>query len=362
MKHRLASTLVIVLIVLGVVLLAGCATTVRVRHLVPAQIDMSDYRGVALASTEPYNFGFLGYPPSTVRDYTGNSGYKIATGFGYFTESQVARYVTNEILRGLNNTDYFTVLPPAQTDTIIKGKNLGYTTAEMFTRNGITALFTNSIDFMDIEEYIYAIEKEMLVTVHPGTGAVLNPAEKHIVKTYHLMQKVAVTFTYEITDVRTGRSVLSKTQTVRRERTYDLTGKPLTGYVAPSLQPWIESMLDEIIDPLVYSIAPRWETSYLSLMPNKPEISRLEFAWEEVRRGNLGIAKEAFIEEWNKSQHIPSGYNAALLMEALGDIDEGIALMDQVYRRSGNSNVYGMLLKMRQRAEDQKRAETQMGF
>ncbi|MDD3996613.1 MAG: hypothetical protein WC129_02430 [Sphaerochaetaceae bacterium] len=358
------STVLLVCLVSLVFLTFGCATTVSVRHLVPAQIDMSSHRGIAVTSTEPYLFGFFNRPASVVKDYTGKSGYRISSGFGAFTEDSVARHVTNTLVSALEGTDYFHILPPSQTDTIVKGKNLGYSTSDLLVRNSMDALFSTSIEYLGIDEYIYAVDKKVTLTHDPVTGVQLPTPVVQIVQVYYLKQKVTLTFRYEIADVRTGKIITSRSQNSEYEQSIDLTQKPKTGYFAPSLEPVINDMLDEIVRPLVKKIAPRWETTTLSLMSNKPERPSIEYAWEEVRRGNLFIALEAFEEEWQRSRHIPSGYNAALVMEAMAqtveDLQKAIDLMQKVYQASGNSKIYTTLRTMRQRLEDQRLAESQI--
>lgn len=355
------TSLILVLVVLVALFAAsGCATTVSVRHLIPAETDMSAYRNLAVASTEPFSFGFFNRPSSIVPDYSGKSGLTVASGFGTFTELSIARYATTRLVQSLDRADYFTLLPPSQTDTIMKGKNLGFTISEMLMRNGVEALFTSSIDYLDVDEYIYAVEKNLLISKDPVTGNPINPPVSQKVIVYYLMQKVSLTYSYEIVDARTGKVIVSRTLHDSQERSFDLTGKPAKGYVAPSLEPMIEEMLQDLIDPVVQQIAPRWETTTLSLMKNEPERKNVAFAWEEVRRGNLAIALEAFKKEWNRSGHIPSGYNAALIMEAMGNLEQAIDLMEDVYQESGNNSIYSMLRRMRQRLQDQAEAEAQL--
>jgi hypothetical protein len=71
----------------------------------------------------------------------------------------------------------------------------------------------------------------------------------------------------------------------------------------------------------IYSIV-RAGDSYLSLIRIKPEITRLALRGGSSSR-KPRVAKEAFIEEWNKSQHIPSGYNSGIAHEALVDMMTG---------------------------------------
>ena len=61
-----------------------------------------------------------------------------------------------------------------------------------------------------------------------------------------------------------------------------------------------------------------------SLMKNKPEDENADKAYDAAKDGNLDLAREVFLEEWQNAKHLPSGYNAALLA-ATGDYDDAIS-------------------------------------
>ena len=48
----------VVLVFALMVFLSGCATTVKVRHLVPGEVDLGGERSLAIASTSSYRFSY----------------------------------------------------------------------------------------------------------------------------------------------------------------------------------------------------------------------------------------------------------------------------------------------------------------
>jgi len=181
-----------------------------------------------------------------------------------------------------------------------------------------------------------------------------------MVLTYFIKQRVAVTFRYEVIDLKTGRTVVSRNFNDQWERVSELPEDKSKITVASNIQIRFENMLDDFMRTVKNQLAPRLERTVVSLMSNKPEVKRVEAAYEAVKRGNYAVAKDLFIQEWNRSKHIPSGYNAALMTEALGDLRGAMDLMSAVYRVSGSSKVNYQLIRMQRAFDNQKLAESQM--
>jgi hypothetical protein len=95
-------------------------------------------------------------------------------------------------------------------------------------------------------------------------------------------------------------------------------------------------------------------------MDNKPEIKRVESAYEAAKEGSLGIALDTFMQEWNQSRHVPSGYNAAIILESFGRYEEAIQLIGEVWRYSGNRTVENRKIEMEQAYENHLKAQQQL--
>jgi len=349
-----------VLLLFTVFFAAGCATTVTVNHLIPAEINMSDYRNLAVASTRGFSFGFFNRPASIVPDLSGTSGYRVYSGLSPYAEVELAQYATRRLNANLANADYFSLISPALTDTIVGRGGNNATMYDQLLRAGASALLTSDISYMDVDEYIYAAEVKKLVTKDPITGLPLPKAEERLILTYFIKQRIAITYRYEIVDLRTGRLIISKTFNDQFERSYELPADKTKVITASSIDSRFESLVDNFLRTLTNQIAPRYERTVLSLMDNKPEVQRVAQAWEEAKRGNIAVARDLFLKEWTRSDHIPSGYNAALMIEALGDLPKAVDLMWEVYRVSGSARIYSQLDRMKRALDNQRKAESQM--
>lgn len=328
-----------VLLVGLILLLTSCATSVPIEYLVPATYDLSDYRDLALASVVPYKFSIFNRPARLVSDHS--AAYPVSIGSGYDTlgELELARFATDLITRDLQRADYFRLLASGETDSYLNRGSSGY---QQLERLGFTALFEAEISQILIDEYIYATEKEVPPKDNPA-GA------PQVVKEFFLMQKVYLAFTWEVSDLKSGRILAKGRFEDEKRKTTQLDAETDRSFYAPSLEPLFEELLRAAIEPIASSVVPHWKTSYVSLMKAKPSSAEFDQAYQEVRNGNLAYALEQFQVLWEDKGLVEAGHNAALLLEAVGRQQEAIALMEEVYRQSYNQDINRVLRQMRER-------------
>jgi tetratricopeptide (TPR) repeat protein len=107
-------------------------------------------------------------------------------------------------------------------------------------------------------------------------------------------------------------------------------------------------------------LAPSYETISLTLMPNKPKNDLAKNGYKLAEAGSLRASYSLFLDIWNQDRHFPSGYNAALLLEALGDLSGAIDLMEAVCDFSQNSACYEQIGRMKEALAKQGQAEKQI--
>jgi hypothetical protein len=83
-------------------------------------------------------------------------------------------------------------------------------------------------------------------------------------------------------------------------------------------------------------------------------------AYKLADQGSVEAAYQVFISEWNNSRHVPSGYNAALMLEAEGKLDDAVTLMNEVATSSGNGQAYSALSRMQSAQKNYSDAMNQM--
>jgi len=334
-------------VILGV--FVSCSTSVTTQYMVPSKVDMSDYRNLAIASVSPYPFRPFELPNPIVRDLSGTSPVRVYSGFTVNDERSMSEYLTNTIVANAYETGYFTVLTPSVTDAFVNRPSMLYD-------QGYDALLTVYTTNIDVEEFIYAQEKDVVV---PNQ----DPSEEPQIETrlfHYLEQNMTVEFTYDLRDTHTGQLIDTDSYRKTSSTTTKLDEESGPILFAPSMSSTLTSIASSFGNSLVEQYVPQSVTRSFSLLKNSPKNRNAEKGYEAVKEGNLVDALSVFEKEWNRRTHIPSAYNAALIHEALGDRDEGIKLLEKAIKKTGNTKLRTLLQSMQERADMTKEAQKQL--
>ncbi|MGE4583779.1 MAG: type IV pilus biogenesis/stability protein PilW [Sphaerochaeta sp.] len=360
MKHMLR----FVLVAMMVFLLTSCATTVTVRHLVPAQVDLSGQRSLAVASTDAFRFPY-GRPLSPWISGLQETDFTLSSGYDTRLATQVSESATSLIREAVDNTGYFTVLPPKVTDAYQTLSKTGEDVFQLLLDKGMKALLTSEISYMDVDESIVGRDVRQFVTEGGKTY------EKVTSREYYLVQKATLTLTYSLYDLASKHILISQSFTDKQERetkvgirTYTSDGYQdqrlySSGY-APSFLPLFQTILDRFSSTISRQLAPYYETKHLVLMPNKPKLEIAKDAYTWAERGEYERAYDRFASIYQSSHQLSAGYNAALMLEALGRLPEAVDLMNALYNGSGSPQAYKELLRMQQTLSQEEKAQRQI--
>lgn len=364
-----------------VIFFTSCATSITVRHLVPGEVDLSASRNIAVASTNAYKFPY-GRPLSPWIQGLSETDFTLSSGYDTNLASSVASTASRMILDSVQGTGYFTVLTPEVTDAYMTLSKVGENTSAMLKSKGMQALLSSSISYMDVEEQVVGRDNKEFVTewVDPDTTdndptlSSLVSYYKVTSREYFLVQKATLTLTYTIFDLGSGSILFSRSFTGKEDqetkigiRTYD-AGAPggyrderrySSGY-APSFKPLFEKIIRSFSSTISKQLAPSWQTKRLTLMSNKPKLEAAKGAYTLAERGSYEAAYRQFLSLYEGNGHIASGYNAALLLEAMGRFTEAVDLMNDVYNRSGSRQAYTALLSMQEAKSQSEKAQRQI--
>ncbi len=335
-----------VLVILSAVLiLAGCSTTISVPYLQPSVIDMGGYRNLAVASAVPYS----GYVPSSrwVRGIDFRAArYHVYGGFTSSTAASVAAYATDELMDTLSSSGFFNILPPSQTDAILESGSYGMDISEEFRRRGYDAVMIPRITGMTVDEFLYSVPHEVWWRDSDGRK------HRRIEYDYYYEQSAHIEYTITVIDTETGRVAARRTfaDSDKREDIFNPGWIRLsdTGYL-------FRRMLRSFNAGILHQFVPIARTYDVSLMKNKPEDKKAEAAYDMAKDGDYEGAEALFLSRWQENSHLPSGYNAALLMAASGSFDDAIALLGEVMDKYSSSDVrmlYRDLQTVRSRNEE----------
>lgn len=358
-----------------VLVLTSCTTSIKVRHLIPSAVDVSNHRNIAIASTEMYNFPRGSTLPPWVKG-SGDSSFSLSSGFDSNLNAKIVEASTAYIVDAMVKTDYFTVVPPESTDAYLTlGKN-GSNAYSMMIEQGVQALLKSSITYMNCEEQIIGRDIKEWV---PGNADLTDPTpknisyEKVIGRSFYLEQQATVTFTYTLIDLVSNRILATDSFTSQQtseiclgktifgigENSRDIHERCYASGFAPSFFPLFDAMIKKIPSEVAMQLAPSWAESSVTLMPNKPK-SDVAHAYKLAESNNLREAYSVFFQTWQQQAHLPSGYNAALLLEGMGLYSEALELMNQVYNKTGDAKSLSQLIRLKEVSSQQDEALKQI--
>ena len=291
MNHRVFHTLAL-MIIAGILFLPGCATRIPVTTLVPAEVNLQEYRSIDVSEVLPYQFPFGDEPSRTVADFTGDVPVVVYSGLSPFASRNLRSFIFEELTGQLIDTHYFSL------DTGSPAATVGMTIIDM-----------------DIDEYVYAREEEV---------------SDEDIKVYYLRQQIRLSFSGTVTD-KNDQSVIYSTRLNRRsEQTYRIDTDEGSVLFAPSLEEILEELTRDAIREFVQQIAPRKATIHVSLMKGPDDNLLFAEALSLVEKGSYATALQHFLTLW-ETQHLhDAAYNAALVSESLGERESAIELMNQI--------------------------------
>ena len=332
-----------------VFLLAGCSTSVSLTYDNPSEIDMGRYRTVAVASASA--FEGLHEPPSYVRaaDRPAAIFSNVRSSYDRGLADEVADAATQSLVDKLQQTRFFSIIPPVTADSLIRRSRAGADISQDIARYGIDAFIIPRVVSMDVNEYVSSQCEYVLDYSRPDRNG--RPL-RIPVYTYFLTQTVSLVYSYTVVDASTMTVYASKTFSDKREYVSEFSS---SFFRAPDPIGYFRSMLDAMTTLISWQLAPQQLTLDITLMDNKPKLKEASDAWDLVKDGAIGQAAAEFKEYWQNYDHLPSGYNYALLTAVCGDIDQAISILEEIRTRYSSDKVndlYDTFLIVRDREEE----------
>lgn len=337
----------LVLIVAILMLFASCATEIAVRYMQPSEINMGAYRNLALASVVPYK-GFVSSSGWIRTIDIGSAGIRIRPSYSYDITNSIAAYATDRLYSTLSSSGYYNILPPSSTDQIIRSS---WNESREFRELGYDAVMIPRIDAMNVDEQVYSVSRTAT-----EYDAYTHSYYTYYYYDYYVKQVATITYTISVIDTNTDRIIASRTFQDSRTNT-EMIDPDFPRFDKAELL--FQRMIRSFDSGIIRLFVPTVRDYNVALMDNKPEIKELKDAYDAAKDGNTQFALDAFMAEWNRSHHVPSGFNAAVLTAALGDIDGAIAITEDVSRYSGESRVGTLLVDLRRVKSYNEEAEKQ---
>ncbi len=333
---------------LGILLIfiAGCATRVRMEVTKPAEVNLAGVKTLSVL-----DFEYTGDKESVTLEKLLDEALKeifADTGTALTKEEKTAQYATNKMVQTLADTQYF---------TIVDAGDFKDSMDEM----------TGRVQFFDVLSGVYDVDAVMIGTitnlkteetyeirtrteVNPDTGVEEEIQEQWVTR------RAELEFEYKILDTENSRLMVQK---VFNKSTSDSELSANYNSLTSEEQMY-RSMIDSIIKTVSRQLVPYTVTESRSLMKDKTKNPKMEVADEYVKVTKYQEALEIFLEVWKNSKNIAAGYNAAIMYEAMGDLDNAISQMDEVLDMYPDKKVFRELERLKAAKEEREKAMAQM--
>jgi hypothetical protein len=304
----------LILLICSPVLFTSCATSIHFPVERPAEIDSKGATSIAII---PFSTGNMS------RFY-----------YNYSTDAKViANYIQEEFQKRILRSSYFTLV-----------------SAQGLSKQSPTT--TPAYDLY-IHGNIYNLSNEI--------EKILLKSEDNKKKQYLYKRKVTLSVKYEVVYSRTNEILYSTTQHIEEESSEYVTPREV-----PSFFSLISSDLSGRINTIAKKLMPYTITRHLSLLKTKtkePEIKEaLATAHKLTKQGLYPLAQSAFMTLYEQQGIFEAGYNAALLLEATGQLETAEQLMLQLFVATNNKKAEKALkeiqkeIRYAQRLQYQKQA------
>ena len=362
--RKIKSSLLVLFVVLALVL-TSCGTSIAISRLVPAKVDVSGYKTIAVRSTidETHWIQPLFWNSTVPFIAVGDSYWNYLTMRSYLdfnVSSRITDAASSMIYKAIN-TGAFKVLDPTLTDSIVNVGEYNGNMRKTLLDNGIDAILTTKITNLYYDEYITSEVSKLSSTDKNN--------QKYYPIYFYLVQKYEITISYTLSDVENNKIIATGTFSSDMKqvktpigRTVDVSGKyeAEKSYRIDAASTLFENLIKQFSDNFRTELSPHYETTSFDFMPNKPEIKGLDQAYDALEDEKWALALQIFSDEYNRSQHIPSGYNAAILYFTTGQYQKAFDLAMELYNKHGNADALDLYYQLKRIAENEKAAEQQI--
>ena len=341
MRKKLTKLIIALIVV--IVSLSSCSTTIPLLTLVPAKVDVSGYKTIAVMSTQDNarwsrpSFWNSFIPIKSV-DPIYMFSLSLMTSLDFGASDTIVNAATDMITKAVDTGISYKVIDPKLTDAYVTVGKSNNNLRKILMENGVDAILKTEITYLYYDEYI-SQDTEWLSSKDKNGNTYYR-------KNFYLVQQYGISIAYTLTDVENNKIIATDTfsSDVREERTRighteDASDRFYEDhYSIKSASRLIRNLIKEFTDAFRAELSPHYVTEYFRFFPNKPKEKRLESAYDALDDENWNVALRKFADEYARSGNANAGLNAAILYFANGDVETALDLTQKVYKKTGNSD------------------------
>lgn len=331
-------------------LCVSCETILGIEYLQPSNINMAQYRSVAIASAQAYE-GRQNIPfyIRYLDAYDTSLPYFDST-YSYDSINRTAAgELTKMVTKVFGDSSYYSVLSPERTDTYISLYRVGRDPSAMLKEDGIDALIVPKITSLKTDEYI---DLDEVTDYYTGEVSYI----------YTLYRYVSIKYTLTVLDTATNRIVAVKEYSAEDVTSEVFDPDYYIFYSIMSESDLVSDVISDTKSTVKSDFIPSRRYAYVSLKNNRPKVEGVEEAYKAAENGNYDYALTLFRNEYESSGHLPSGYNAAVILAAQGNTESALELLGEI-RSSGRADsdvnsLYSQLVDLKKRTEEARKQLT----
>lgn len=331
---NLKERLYICIFLLFVLLVTSCATTINVKVLRPAELDLNGAQTISVLPIKPHEY-------YEIRDDATGSEIVVGVFFQIFDrvgpeEKRCIDRLQYEIENGLMDSPYIDLVSSTAVSSAIKrGKTIP---ADVYLTGEVTR-------FDIFDEMI-----ERRVKVREGDGD--RKAEYEYVHDY--CRNVKMNLRYQIVDSASGKIISVKRMELRNTSSYYSHLRDL-----PSAYSILEYDINRAARKILKELQPYNTTKTITLLKDKSKNPDFKNADKLAKDGHLVESYEAFSDIYAATDMMEAGYNAAIILEALGNLSDAEKLMMKLYKKYPVTEVKNGLSDIQNEIKQAKKLKTQ---
>ena len=288
---------------LCLMLLAGCATSIPVNVQRPAALDLGGAESICVVPFKLQEYD----DKLSLGGITINFGTIFANTKEQKEEVEVSNFLTNQLTSKLAVSDYYKLVDSNIVEAAIKAG----------TKVPVDIYLTGKID--KFSEDIVRERKEYFDE---------NDDSYYVTK---YSKVVYLVVTYQVVDSKDNSVISYKTESY--SRTSDLYDDSDD---LPKAVTLIDQELNYLVEQIYRDIHPYTELKYLQLKSDKSKNPEFEVAEKLAKNGMIKEAQEKFASIYEQTQNYEAGYNAALLMQANGDLENAYNFMKEISNKTAD--------------------------
>lgn len=305
-----------------------CTTMVSVSVTKPSNIDMSEYKNLAIINTkysEKKKVSFGNVLKQPIKALLGKKDHTAMS-------NHVTKYTTDSLLRSLSRNNYFNITVYPTLD-FIKNDDI----------DSIIQIEYTKINFFD--EFFY----DSVPTIDPITQEY---TEEEI---QYIKREIEYNFTYKVLDINENSIIAEGKFNDTKNDIREVENK----YKLKSTEELFENSIDQ------YTIEISKELSPYTIIERREILNditnrKIKEANRLVKQSKYDEAYLLYIKEWDANRTFKAGYNAAIILEILGNLPGAVKLMKEVVVKTGHEKAIYDYSRLNSTLEDQTRIKKQL--